>query len=53
MQSDRPKMAVCVYHDQRDFWRIPELVSRHIPKCEFYFRHYGEAVESVLYHVPQ
>lgn len=53
MQLDRPKMAVCVYHDQRDFWRIPKLLSDHIPKYDLYFRHYGEIVESVLYHMPQ
>ena len=53
MQLDRPKMAVCVYHNQSDFWRIPELLSDHIPKYDLYFRHYGETVESVLYHIPK
>ena len=50
--ADKPKLAVCVYHDQRDFWRIPETVLRLHADYELVFRHYEETFESVLYFIP-
>ncbi|PLR90842.1 FkbM family methyltransferase [Bacillus sp. T33-2] len=47
-----PKLAVCVYHDQADFWRIPELVLSFNPKYKVYLRHYTEGVlETVMYFI--
>ena len=50
--ADKPKLAVCVYHDQRDFWRIPEMVLSLHADYELVFRHYEETFESVMFFVP-
>ena len=50
--ADKPKLAVCVYHDQRDFWRIPETVLSLHADYEMVFRHYEETFESVIYFIP-
>jgi len=48
-----PKLAVCVYHRQDDFWRIPELVLRLYPAYQVFFRHYTEGIlESVMFFIP-
>jgi len=51
--SDSPILAVCVYHDQRDFWRIPERVLQYNPAYKVYLRHYTEGIlETVMYFIP-
>jgi FkbM family methyltransferase len=51
---DRPAMAVCVYHDQRDFWRVPERVLSYVDDYDVYLRHYTEGIlETVMYFIPQ
>lgn len=46
----KPKLAVCVYHNQKDFWRIPELVLSYNKDYKVYLRHYTEGLlETVMY----
>jgi FkbM family methyltransferase len=53
IRSDRPTMAICVYHDQRDFWRIPERVLSFRGDYDVYLRHYTEGIlETVMYFIP-
>lgn len=46
----KPKIAVCVYHNQKDFWRIPRLLKEYNPNYQIYLRHYTEGfLETVMY----
>ena len=50
--ASRPKLAVSVYHDQRDFWRVPETVLKIDDSYKIYLRHYTEGpLETVMYFV--
>jgi FkbM family methyltransferase len=52
--EDCPAMAICVYHDQRDFWRIPERVLEYNENYDLYLRHYTEGIlETVMYFIPR
>ena len=46
----RPKLAICVYHEQDDIYRIPEYLLKLIPDYQLYLRHYSMGtLETVLY----
>jgi FkbM family methyltransferase len=48
-----PKLAICVYHNVGDFWRIPEYVLAMRDDYRIYIRHYTETIyETVMYFVP-
>lgn len=48
----KPNLAVCVYHNQKDFWRIPQLVLSYNPDYKVVLRHYTEGIlETVIYFV--
>lgn len=48
----KPKLAICVYHNQEDFWRIPQLVLKYNPDYKVYLRHYTEGIlETVMYFI--
>jgi len=50
IRSYKPKIAVCVYHEQSDFWKIPELLLQYNPDYKVYLQHYTEGLlESVMY----
>lgn len=50
IKTYKPKLAVCVYHNQSDFWRIPELILSYNPNYEIFLRHYTEGyLETVMY----
>ena len=52
--QDHPKLAVCVYHQQSDFWRVPEIVLNLRDDYDLYLRHYTEGVlETVMYFIPR
>jgi FkbM family methyltransferase len=54
IRSARPTMAVCIYHDQRDFWRVPARVLEINDRYDVYLRHYTQGVyETVMFFVPQ
>lgn len=50
IKSYKPKLAICVYHNQEDFWRIPELILSYNNSYKVYLRHYTEGLlETVMY----
>jgi FkbM family methyltransferase len=54
IRSASPTLAVCIYHDQRDFWRIPLRVLEVNDRYDLYVRHYSESIrETVMFFVPK
>jgi FkbM family methyltransferase len=54
IRSASPTMAVCIYHDQRDFWRVPLWVLEINDRYDVYIRHYTQGVhETVMFFVPK
>jgi FkbM family methyltransferase len=52
IEQQRPILAVCVYHDQSHFWRVPEKVLAMRADYQVYLRHYSEGVyETVMYFI--
>lgn len=50
--KNKPKLAICVYHNQSDFIEIPQLVLKLNPNYEIYLRHYTQGVfETVMYFI--
>jgi FkbM family methyltransferase len=49
-----PRLAICVYHEASDLWRIPQEVFSIRDDYTIYFRHYTEGVtESVMFFMPK
>lgn len=54
IKAHTPTMAVCIYHNQQDFWRIPRQVLGMNDRYNVYVRHYTESVrETVMFFVPK
>ncbi len=54
IRAETPTMAICIYHDQRDFWRIPCQVLEMNDCYRIYVRHYSESVrETVMFFIPR
>jgi FkbM family methyltransferase len=54
MERFRPKLAISLYHNERDLFKIPLYLSRTLPDYEFYLDHYTiHAEETVLYARPK
>lgn len=54
IQRHTPRMAVCVYHNQSDFWRIPRRILELNDRYKIYLRHYSEGIlETVMFFIPQ
>jgi FkbM family methyltransferase len=54
IRSETPTMAVCIYHDQRDFWRVPLRVLETNDRYSLHVRHYSEGVhETVMFFIPR
>ena len=54
IRREMPTIAVCIYHDQRDFWRIPLRVMELNDCYSLHVRHYTQGVhETVLFFVAQ
>jgi FkbM family methyltransferase len=52
--EDHPKLAISVYHNASDFWRIPELILSMREDYEIYIRHYTEGwSETIMFFVPK
>ncbi len=48
-----PKLAISVYHNPNDFWKIPEQILSIRSDYKLYFRHYTESMyESVMFFIP-
>ena len=44
--SQRPKLAICIYHSLEDFIEIPQKLHMMNPKYKLYIRHYREMADS-------
>ena len=52
IETQKPKLAICVYHKPEDIWEIPELILGYVPEYRLYLRHYSITyTETVLYAV--
>lgn len=52
IQSYKPKLAICVYHNQEHFWKIPELILSYKQDYKIYIRHYTRGLlETVMYFI--
>ncbi len=52
IKEKKPTLAICVYHDQSHFWRIPKLIREMRDDYKIYLRHYSEGnLETVMYFV--
>lgn len=46
----KPKLAICVYHDPKHFFEIPNLILQFNPSYQIGFEHYTDNInESVMY----
>jgi len=53
LQEHRPKLAICVYHRQNDFWAIPQFVLENLPGYRLFMRRHKEYLDDfVLYALP-
>lgn len=53
IESDRPQMAVSIYHSVSDFVEIPVFLKEHLRDYSFYLGHYSYNLhETVLYAIP-
>ena len=41
IQSQRPRMAICIYHLPTDLWEIPLMLHKWVPEYKMYIRHFG------------
>lgn len=52
IKRDKPLLAICVYHKDDDFIRIPQVIRQIVPEYRFYLRHHNvSGTETVLYAV--
>jgi FkbM family methyltransferase len=53
IREQRPKCAICVYHDLRHLWEVPLLLHEYCPSYKFYLRHHSMSFyETVCYAIP-
>ena len=51
---NHPRLAICVYHKDEDFWKIPEQIFSIRDDYNIYLRHYTEGVaETVMFFMPK
>lgn len=54
IMMDHPKMAIAVYHNPSDIWRIFEFVNNIRSDYQVFLRHYTESwTETVMFFMPQ
>ena len=50
IQKDQPKLAICIYHEFDDLWKIPLLVKQLNPNYKLYIGHHSQNLfDTVLY----
>ncbi|MDD6039227.1 MAG: FkbM family methyltransferase [bacterium] len=40
IETQSPKLAICVYHKTSDFWEVPMLIKQYHPEYQLYLRHH-------------
>lgn len=54
IQTYRPVLAICLYHNPSDLWDIPLMINDMVPDYDMYIRVYGDMLlETVLYCIPK
>jgi FkbM family methyltransferase len=54
IKRSTPTIAICVYHNQSDFWRIPKRIMEINDRYKIYLRHYSEGIlETVMFFIPK
>ena len=54
IRSQKPVLAICVYHRLRDIWEIPLYIKRLYPEYKIYFRHHSEyEYDTICYAIPE
>lgn len=52
IKKNKPKLAICIYHSDKDMIRIIEFIHSMVPEYKLYVRHHSfYSVETVLYAV--
>lgn len=41
VRADRPKLALSVYHNFEDLWKLPRMIEEYAPGYRFYLRYHG------------
>lgn len=53
IQTQKPKLAICIYHKKEDLTEIPMYIKELVPEYKLYIRHYSDSAgETVLYAIP-
>lgn len=48
----KPTLAICVYHNKDDIFRIPQMLKEIVPEYKLYFRHYSKSTcDTICYAV--
>ena len=48
--KNKPKLAICIYHNIEDLWEIPLLLKEYVPEYKIFVRHHSMAVgDKILY----
>lgn len=52
IRSQKPKLAICIYHSPQDMLKIPIYIKSLVPEYKIYIRHYTDMMlETVCYAV--
>ena len=54
IKKNHPKLALSVYHNHKDLWKLPRIINEADPSYDFYLRYYGSPIfptEYILYAV--
>ena len=50
IETHKPKLAIALYHEHDDIWRLPLLIHELVPEYKFHIRHHSpEYIDTVLY----
>lgn len=54
IQTQKPKLAICIYHSPEDMLNIPVWIKKLVPEYKIYIRHYTDMMlETVCYAVAE
>ena len=54
IEEQKPRLAISIYHREKDIWEIPALILNYCPEYQFYLRHYSFSwYDTVLYAVAE